>query len=433
MADDASTVGGSDLEIERNRTFGAGIVDNPYPVMHELRGRCPVHAVGIADNYPGMKGLRPLVPTGVQTYSTYSYEAALEVLRRPGEFASEPFYAQLRASIGPSVLGMDEPEHRRMRMLVQPAFAKREMERWKERIIRPIVDEHFDRIAPLGRADIYHEIGATVPVHTIAAAIGLPVKDRERFFEWAVTMTLATATPEDRYAAAQALGEYVRPLIAARRAAPGDDLLSTLTQATVPVEAGNDIDTRPLSDEEIDSFVRILVIAGAGTTFRGYGSLMFHLLTHPDQLEAVRADRSLVPHAIDEALRIEQPLAFIGRVTTDDCPVEGTTVPAGSYVEVSVSAANHDPDQFPDPERFDIMRTKADRHVAFGFGIHRCVGAHLAYAELSVMLERTLDRLPDVHLDPDAGDVHMTGLGLRMVTKLPVRYTPTPAYPTKGS
>ena len=102
-------------------------------------------------------------------------------------------------------------------------------------------------------------------------------------------------------------------------------------------------------------------------------------------------------------------------------------MPAGSYVEVSVSAANHDPEQFPDPERFDIMRPRADRHVAFGFGIHRCVGAHLAHAELSVMLERTLDRLPDIHLEPDASDVHMTGLGLRMVTKLPVHYTPTPA------
>ena len=151
MAEDATTVGGSDLEVARNRTFGAGIVDNPYPVMHELRGACPVQAVGIAENYPGMEGLRPLVPTDMQTYSTYSYDAALEVLRRPGEFASEPFYAQLSASIGRSVLGMDEPEHRRMRMLVQPAFAKQEMERWKERIIRPIVDGHFDRIAPLGR------------------------------------------------------------------------------------------------------------------------------------------------------------------------------------------------------------------------------------------------------------------------------------------
>jgi cytochrome P450 len=420
-----SEVGGSESEVARNRTFGAGIVDDPYPTMRELRSVCPVHSGSLADHYPGMEDLRPLVPTGVDTFSTYSYQSALDVLRRPDEFASEPFYAQLSASIGPSVIGMDEPEHRRMRLLVQPAFAKREMEVWKERIIGPIVDEHFDRIAPLGRADIYQEIGATVPVQTIAAAIGLPGEDRERFFEWAVTMTLPTASAEHRAAASKALGDYLQPAIAARRAEPRDDVLSSLGAATVPEDSGEDVDLRPLSDEEISSFVRIFIIAGAGTTFRGYGSLMYHLLMHREQLEEVRADRTLIPNAIDEALRIEQPLAFIGRMTTSACELAGVTVPTNSYIETSVSAANHDPAQFPDPERFDIHREKADRHLAFGFGIHRCVGAHLATAELSVMLEQTLDRLPNLRLDPAATDVHMTGLGLRMVSKLPVLYDAT--------
>ena len=184
---------------------------------------------------------------------------------------------------------------------------------------------------------------------------------------------------------------------------------------------------QPLSDEEINSFVRLFIVAGAGTTFRGYGALMYHLLTNPDQLEEVRRDRSLVPKAISEALRIDSPLAFIGRVTTRPCPREGRNLPARSIVEVSVSAANHDPAVFADPERFDIGRDKADRHIAFGYGVHRCVGAHLAEAELAVMLGRTLDRLPSLRLDPDARGVRTTGVGMRMVTKLPVLYDPSHA------
>jgi cytochrome P450 len=417
-------VGGSDDEVLRNRTFGAGVVDDPYPVFHALRAACPVQVGSVPDQFPEMDGLRTLVPIGRASRSVYGYEAVVDVLRRPEDFASAPFYAGLNASIGQSVLGMDEPEHRRMRSLVQPAFARRVMEEWKRTIIRPIVDEHIDRIAPLGRADIYQEVGAKVPVHTIAAAIGLPTKDREQFFEWAVAMTLSTTTLEARRKASDALGEYIAPLIAARRRQPSDDLLSTLAQATVPDDVGEDVDRRPLSDEEINAFVRILVVAGAGTTFRGYGSLMYHLLTNPDVLEAVRADRSLVHNAIAEALRIEQPLGAIGRVTTRPCSLAGQEIPADGYVEVSISAANHDPDLFPEPERYDVHREHLERHIAFGFGIHRCVGAHLAEAELSVMLERTIDRLSSLRLDPELGGVHVTGLGIRMVTKLPVLFEP---------
>jgi cytochrome P450 len=299
------------------------------------------------------------------------------------------------------------------------------MERWKQRIIGPIVDEHLDRIAPAGRADLYQEVGATVPVHTISAALGLPVDDRDQFFDWAVTMTHPTAPPEERQAASQAVADYVAPLIAARRTQPSDDLLSTLVQASVPDDVGDGVDLRPLSDDELNTFVRLFIIAGAGTTFRAYGALMYQLLTHPEQLDEVRADRSLIPAAIDESLRIEQPLAFIGRVAARPCTLSGLDVPERSYVEVSLSGANHDPASFADPERFDIHRPNADRGIAFGFGIHRCVGAHLAQAELSVMLDRTLDRLPELRLDPDEPGVHMTGLGLRMVTKLPVRFRPS--------
>jgi cytochrome P450 len=426
MAEVEGAVGVSDADEARNRVFGAGVVDDPYPTYHDLRSACPVHAAAISDGFPAMSGFRALTPEGVPVFSTYGYETAVDVLRRSDDFASEPFYAGLASSIGPTVISMDEPEHRRMRNLVQPAFARREMERWKATIIRPIVDEHIDRIAAAGRADIYKAIGATVPIHTISAALGLPVADRERFFGWAVAMTSTVLPPEERVAASQAVADYVAPHVADRRREPRDDLLTTLVQATVPVEAGDDVDRRPLSDDEIGSFVRLFIIAGASTTFRAYGLLMYHLLTHPEQLAAVAADRGLVDGAIDEALRIEQPLAFIGRMTARPCELGGATLPAGALVEVAVGAANHDPGAYPDPEAFDVRRPRADRHLTFGFGIHRCLGVHLAEAELAVMLERTLDRLPELRLDPDA-DVHLTGLGFRMVTGLPVTFRPTTA------
>jgi cytochrome P450 len=423
MGEPGVTVGGSEAEVARNRTFGAGVVDDPFPTLHRLGSAGPVHHGTVEDQFPAMDAVdRPMFPDVAEAFSTYSYEVGLSVLRRAQEFSSEGFYAALSSSIGPSIIGMDEPQHRRMRSLVQPAFARREMERWKEAIIRPIVDEHLDRIVPRGRADIYQELGATVPVHTISAAIGLPVADREQFFEWAVLMTLASAPPEDRLRASQAVADYVAPLIRARRERPTGDLLTTLVQAQVPTDVGAGVELHPLSDHEINSFVRLFITAGAGTTFRAYGTLMYHLLTHLDQLEEVRSDRALVRPAINEALRVDGPLAFIGRVTTCPCPIDEHDLPARSMVEVSVSAANHDPASFPDPEQFDIHRPNADRHIAFGFGIHRCVGSHLAEAELAVMLERTLDRLPGLRLDPEATGVHMTGVGLRMVTKLPVLY-----------
>src|SRR5690606_16672562 len=126
--------------------------------------------------------------------------------------------------------------------------------------------------------------------------------------------------------------------------------------------------------------------------------------------EAVRADRSLVDGAIHESLRLEQPIAFLGRLATEDTEVEGVPVPRGCPVNIVMAAANHDPAVFPDPERFDVRRPNADRHLTFGFGIHRCLGVNLALSELRVLLNRTLDLLHDLRLDPEAGPPHVTGL-----------------------
>ncbi|MEX1008766.1 MAG: cytochrome P450 [Acidimicrobiia bacterium] len=416
-------VGASEADAIRNRMFGAGLVDDPYPTYHRLITEGPVLPGGINDQFAEMGEFRMPGAQGT-AISVHSHEACVHALRRADVYSSSSYDQGLRFVIGHSIIGMDEPEHRRMRLLLQPAFTKSEMERWKTEIILPIVDEHLDRIVGRGRADLYEEIAPAVPIHTISAALGLPTADRRQFFEWAVGMTSMGAGPEARLDASKAVGEYVAPLIAARREQPGDDLITILVEATVPPDEDlGDLEPRPLDDDEITTFVRLLIIAGAGTTYRAYGNLMFFLLTHPEQFAAVRDDRALVPAAIEESLRIEQPLAQILRVATEESDLRGVPIPAGCSVQLNVGAANHDAAQWQNPEEFDIFRERPDRHLSFGFGIHRCLGIHLARAELDVLLNRTIDRLPNLRLDPQgAGDVHMTGLGFRMVTALPVLF-----------
>lgn len=423
MTETDSSLGASSADDERNRAFGAGLVDDPYPAYHELLSQCPVHEGSIASQFPAMAGFPPLGGVEAPTWSVWGHEQCLDVLRRSEVFSSSWYDATLTRSIGPTVIGMDAPEHRRHRVLLQPAFQRRQMEQWRSDIIGPIVAEHLDRVRPQGRADLYAELASKVPVHTISAALGLPVHDRDQFFDWAIAMTAATHTPEERQAASQAVADYIAPLVAERRQSPRDDLITYLVEAQVPAsDAADGVDQRPMTDEEVATFVRLLIIAGAGTTYRAFGSLLFHLLSNPEQFDQVKADPSLVPAAIEESLRIDQPLAHFGRIVRSDTEIDGVTIPAGSIVELNVGSANHDPAQWPDPDRFDIHRSKPDRHLSFGFGVHRCLGIHLARAELTEMLEQCIATLPGLHLDPDDPEVHMTGLVFRLVNRLPCRW-----------
>jgi len=415
----SSTTGASQADAERNRIFGAGVVDDPYPTYHRLRQDAPVRPGTPGQHFPVPGDATPYA--GQEQVTALSHSACTEVFRRHQAFSSRWYDPTLTAFIGPTLIGMDEPEHGRMRLLLKDAFSRRAMQRWEERIIGPTVDDHLRALLPLGRADLYADVAAKVPTLTMAAGLGLPAADRARFFDWAVQMTSSAGTPADQVAAARAVTDYVAPIIEERRAAPGDDLISMLVRAEIADEdrVGYEGATHPLSDEEINAFIRLLIIAGAGTTYRAYGNLMLQLLLHPDQLEAVRADPSLADGAIHESLRLEQPIAFLGRLATADTTVQGVAVPAGCPVNIVMGAANHDPSLFIDPERFDIHRPNADRHLTFGFGIHRCVGVNLALSELRVLLVRTLTLLEDLQLD---GEAHETGLGFRMPTGLPVRF-----------
>ena len=324
----------------------------------------------------------------------------MHALRRPELYSSSSYDRACAHVIGNSIIGMDEPEHRRMRLLLQPAFTKVEMERWKGEIIQPIVDEHLDRIVGARQAPIStRRSRRRCPVHTISAALGLPTEDRKQFFDWAVGMTSMAAGADASFGSVER-GRGVHRAAHRRppRRAPPTTSSRSSCEATRPTRRGP---RRPRPSARSTTtrsatFVQLLIIAGAGTTYRAYGNLMFFLLTHPDQFAAVRDDRSLVPAAIEESLRVEQPLAQILRVATEDSELArrgdpGRVLGAGQRRcrEPRSCAVGED------PETFDIFRDRPDRHLSFGFGIHRCLGIHLARAELEVLLNRTTRPAPE--------------------------------------
>jgi len=211
--------------------------------------------------------------------------------------------------------------------------------------------------------------------------------------------------------ASQQLYEYFCGIIADRRAHPSDDVISVLSQA--------ELETTRLTDDEICAFLRLLLPAGAETTYRSSSNLLVGLLTHPEQLDALRADRALMPQAIEEGLRWEPPLLGIMRTATRDTEVVGVPVPAGSTIAVSIGSANHDERYWDNAEEFDLFR-EPKQHLAFAWGPHMCLGLHLARMETRVLLTQLFDRLPNLRLDPDADAPQITGMVFRAPPAIPV-------------
>jgi len=273
----------------------------------------------------------------------------------------------------------------------------------------------LDELAPRGRGDLATQFAFHYPITVTAVAAGLPVEDVPTFYEQAALLTNVAVSPERRLAASADLARLVQAVIDQRRAEPRDDLISILVQAEITEPDGS---RHRLSDEEIVAFLRLLVPAGAQTTYRTLTNLLYALLTHSDQFDALRKDRSLIPRAVEEGLRWEAPLLYFGRVATTDTEIEGHPVPAGTTVNVCVHTANRDPSRWERPDEFDIHRP-LQGHLAFGQGNHICLGIHFARMELRVALELILDKLPNLRLDPDADDVHIDGLISRTAVRLP--------------
>jgi cytochrome P450 len=397
-----------------DESAGAGTVRDPYPMFAELRAECPVLTGPFQSRFGIDEPLDPaLADPDVTPYTALSFDAVHTVLKDGDTFSSAGYGDSIGLVMGHSILEMDEPEHHRYRSLVQQAFTRKAMDRWEVEIVGPIVHGLIDAFADRGQADLVRELFFPFPVQVIAAMLGLPAEELPVFHRRAVELISIAADVHRGLAASQWLADFFAGVIAERRAAPRGDVISMLAEAA--------LDGQRLTDEEITAFLRLLLPAGAETTYRSSSNLTYGLLRHPEQLAALRDDRDLMPPAIEEGLRWEPPLTGIGRTATRDVVVDGVTIPAGSPVTVCLGGANRDPARWGHPDEFDLFR-EPQQHLAFAFGPHMCLGMHLARMETTVAMNAVLDRLPDVRLDLAAHDPHITGLMFRAPAALPVRF-----------
>jgi cytochrome P450 len=360
---------------------------DPYPLFAEMRRTAPVTVTRFMRR---------------DTFVVTRYDDCLAVLKDAETFSSRS-NAEVGKVMGRTLIEMDGKEHTRHRALVQSVFVPKGMDRLAP-VLAEMVHALLDEIGGERRADLVAQFTERFPVQVMAHLVGVPRADYPRFQRWAIDIIGFAKDYARGMAAAAAIREYLAPVIAARRAAPGDDVISKLVTGRVE---GNG-----LTDEEVVSFLRLLMPAGAETTFRLIGNMLVALLTDRERYERVRADRSLVPWAVEETLRWETSVLMVSRQATRGVEIGGVPVPADGFVSVVVASANRDERHYEHPDDFDLDR-RADDHLAFGFGRHHCLGYHLARLEARVALDAILDRLPALRLDPEAPPPAITGLAFR--------------------
>jgi cytochrome P450 len=380
-------------------------VADPYPTYHRLRAEDPVHQS----------------PLGFWVLSRYEDVAAS--LRDP-RFAKEAIASFVAARFGRpvermSMLDLDPPDHTRLRSLVSKAFTPRVVEQLRPHI-QSIVDDLLRRV-DAHAMDLIEDFAYPLPVIVICEMLGVPVSDRERFKQWGLdvargldALMLPVDSPvilrarESRFA----LTDYFRQLIAERRRDPRADLLSGLIAAE---EAGD-----RLSEEDLLATSILLLLAGHETTVNLIGNGTLALLRHPEQLQRLRDDPGLITTAVEELLRYDGPVQRTARIPSEDVVVCGRTIPAGDMVMPFIGAADRDPAQFPDPDRLDLSRTP-NRHIAFGLGIHFCLGAPLARVEGQIAINTLVQRFPKLALATDSPQFRQS-LTLRGLSTLPVAF-----------
>jgi cytochrome P450 len=401
----------------------AGVADNYkgsdvdlHAIYRDMRRNSPVIAedfmarLGVP-NIAGLDANRP-------TFTLFKYKDVMSVLRDATHFTSGFIAEGLGAFFDGLILtGMDGEAHRRARSLLQPVFMPDVVNRWRETKMAPIVrSEYIEPMVPKRRADLM-DFGLHFPIRLIYSLIGFPdnrPEQIEQYAAWALAILAGPQVDAQKAAlarkaameAAQALYDAVKLEVTEVRknGAHGDDLICRLIRA--------EYEGRSLDDHEVATFVRSLLPAAGETTTRTFGSLMVALLERPELLERVRADRSLVPKAIDEAVRFEPVATFKVRQAAQDTEIGGFSIPKGAMVQCIVSSANRDEEVFENSESFDIDR-KLKPSFGFGFGPHMCIGQFIAKVELAVAVNTILDLLPNLRLDPDMPKPQIVGAQLR--------------------
>jgi cytochrome P450 len=399
--------------------LGNLIEEDVNPAMSALRERAPVQKGYLRDLLGLPSHHRSMFAAARQGFTCFTFETCATAFRDFDRFSSR-IYEQ-PGSNGQNVAGvleMDEPEHRAYRKTMQPMFLRHlALTWWRERWIDDIVGRLVANLKGQARADLNLQLCARVPVHTITRAFGMDGEDSLVFRNALNTSASTRAEPTARRAAAETVERMLFQVIAQRRAEPADDVITGLVQAELELPDGG---RRPLTDREVLNNARLGMMAGGATSWRQFGITLWSLLTHRDQLEAVKADRRLVDNAIEEAMRLNPTDPLFSRLVAHDTELGGVFLPAGSVLDICLGAANRDPARWDHPDVFDLFRP-LQTHLGFGMGAHQCMGMYVARAEISVGLGALLDAFPNVRLDPDAPAPSLTGgLEQRGVSALPV-------------
>ena len=371
-----------------------GMLADPYPMYRALREHAPISWTAL---------MEACVLTRYDDVDFALTDPRFSADRRQARNRFAQMIKQQEEQLGPfsrvqTMLSADPPEHTRLRRLVSKAFTPRAAENLRPRI-QEIVDWLLDEVQKRGETDLVMDLAYPLPVIVIAELLGVPPEDRDKFKHWSDTVVATLGGPfvapdvfERGRLALEELAEYFSDIIAERRRAPKEDLISGLIAAE---EQG-----QVLSEDEIFATAILLLIAGNETTTHLISGGTLTLLRHPDQLERLRAEPALIASAVEELLRFNGPVQMTGRVVKENLEIAGQPVEEGLMVMCLLGAANHDPAKFPDPERLDVARNPTD-HLGFGDGIHFCLGAPLARAEAQTAIGTLVQRFPKLQLASD--------------------------------
>jgi cytochrome P450 len=387
--------------------FDPDYIRDPFPIWDDLRDRCPVAHTGrwggswMPTRYDDLFAI-------AQDFQHFSSRQVLvaPVGPQPGE---EEDTADPNYGIGAPPITSDPPDHTWARRLLLPAFSIRAIERWEPET-RELCASLIDGFIDAGRADAAADYAQQIPPRVIAGMLGIPTDMADTFVGWVrQALEVGLTDHEVGFAArAQILG-FFRDQIADRRQNPGDDLISYLIKA--------EVDGKPVPEGHMLGTCLLLLIAGIDTTWSSIGSALWHLAQHPQDRARLIAEPELFPTAVEELLRAYSPVTM-ARIVAEDVEYDGAKMREGQRVLMNFPAANRDPEKFQDADKIILDRPE-NPHIAFGVGIHRCVGSNLARMEMRVSLQEWLKRIPDYRLeDPDA--VTWAGGQVRGPRSLPV-------------
>ena len=383
--------------------FAYEIHEDPYPIYARLRDEAPAYH----NPEVGFWALSRFddVLEGYRDWETYTSSRGITL-------------GDAMGAIAPSMIGMDPPRQTRLRKLVVRAFTPERVAAMEPRV-RALTTRFIDDLVEEGGCDLIARFAALLPSDVVSTLLGAPPEDHADLRIWTATFLTredgVAELPQAARDAAANLTARFEELIREKRKRSGDDLTSALLEA--------ELDGRRLTDLEILGFCMLLITGGNETTEKLIANTVHQLARHPAQREELLADPRRIPAAVEESLRFRSPTQYMTRTTTRDVAIHDRTIPAGAKVMLLIGAANHDPRRFTAPERFDIGRT-LERHLAFGFGVHFCLGARLARLEARVALEEIHARMPDYEVDESGVSMVHTANVAGLAT-LPIRFTPS--------